>query len=112
MTQDEVKQTATQAYASAMAAYWGATPGMRGQLALVTSGMNAVITALNQDDLQSRTADFQTAAATMQHYVLPDIKKLDASVAKMVAVDDTIKAALTDLMKLSSSVSFFKIPGV
>jgi hypothetical protein len=112
MNQADVKQVAEQGYASAMAAYWKATPAMRGQIALITSGLNAVITALNQDDLQSRTADFQTAAATMQHYVLPDIKRLDASVAKMVQVDDTLKASLNDLMKLAASTSFFKIPGI
>lgn len=112
MTQDDVKQVVERALSSTSSAYWAAPPEgpAQGELANLQLLLSGMLTKLNQADLESRTSDFQTAAQTMKDSILPAVKKLDGQIAKLVAVDDTLKQALTDAMKLATTTSFFKIP--
>lgn len=72
--------------------------------------LEKVVTSLTQEDLASRTEAFSAVARTMKDDVLPAIKKLDERVAKLVVVDQNLKTVMTNLVKLSSSVTFLAIP--
>ena len=113
MTQSEVRALIELVRNSVAAAYWVATDaGVREQLMSLATSLADVLTKLNQSDLESRTEDFTTAAETMSTRVLPSDKQLDASVETLIQVEGAVKEALSDAMKLSQSVSFFKIPAV
>lgn len=113
MTQSEVRALVEKALDSSMHAYWAARdPEIQKGIMDAELPLHDVYTQLMQDGIESRDADFQAAATVMKDTVLPAIKKLDASVGKLVKTDDVVKTALTDMMKLSMSASFFKIPSI
>jgi hypothetical protein len=113
MTQADVKAAVVAAQGSVNEAFWAHQDEPLGdELMDIELLLNDMVTKLNQDDLESRSAEFAASASAMKDGVLPKIKQLDHSVAKMVDVDEKVKTALSDLLKLSSSVSFFKIPSL
>ena len=113
MTQAETRTLLETSAKSISAAYFDIKDeAARDTFMKLETDINGVLTTLNQDDLESRTEEFASAAATMQKSVLPAIKQLDASIEKIIAVEGAVKVALTDLVKLSSTVSFFKIPAI
>lgn len=111
MEQSEVRQLVSTAEISVSTAYFDAKDdGVRNLLLTILTNLNAILTQLNQDDLASRTADFNTVATLMSTSVLPGINKLNERVKQVVQVEGTVKMALSDAMKLSQTVSFFSIP--
>lgn len=113
MNQSEVKSAVVKAQGSVNEAFWGHQDSDLGDTLMdVELALNDMLTRLNQSDLESRSEEFEAAVSAMKTSVLPSIKQLDHSVAELVAVDDNVKTALSDLLKVSSSVSFFKIPSI
>ena len=113
MKQDEVRALVETALDSSMHAYWAARdPEIQKGIMDAELPLHDVYTQLMQDGIESRDADFQAAATAMKDTVLPAVKKLDVSVEKLVKTEDVVKTALADLMKLSLSASFFKIPTI
>lgn len=113
MEQSEVRTLVATAQNSVAAAFWVATDaGVRQSLSDLGLCLNQVLTLLNQEDLSSRAEEFNCAADWMRGSVLPGIKKLDASVERVTQVEGAVKVALSDAMKLSQSVSFFKLPSI
>lgn len=113
MTQADVKDAVTAAQSSVNDAFWAHQNEPLGdELMDIELALNDMVTKLNQDDLESRSEEFTAAADAMKDGVLPKIKQLDQSVAGLVDADEKVKTALSDLLKVSSSVSFFKIPSL
>lgn len=113
MNQDQVRKLVIKAIQSVYVAYFSQdNPGIQQTLMLLEANLSSVLTQLNKDDLQSRDAEFTAAAEAMKKNILPRIKQLDLDVEKFVKIEDDIKQAMSDLLKLSSSVSFFQIPSI
>jgi hypothetical protein len=114
MTQSDVRNLVAKAAQSASDAYWDAATSddAKGVLAGLVTGLNTLLTQLDQQDLASRIDDFNAAANLMKTLVLPGVKRLDASVGKVDRVEGTIKSALADAMKLSMATGFFNIPAL
>lgn len=111
MTQAEVKDIVQAAQVSVNEAFWQHQDEPLGEELLdLETALNDLLTKLDQDDLSSRTDEFTEAANAVKNTILPGIKKLDASVAKLIAMDNELKSALAALVKLGSSVSFFALP--
>lgn len=114
MTQSDVRDLVAKAAQSASDAYWDAATSDEDKaiLAGLVTGLNTLHTQLDQQDLASRTDDFNAATNVMQKAILPGVKRLDASVAKVDMVEGCVKTALADAMRLSMATSFFAIPAL
>jgi hypothetical protein len=114
VNQSDVRDVVADAVKSVAALYWKSTFNSDDHAALMSLeiDLSTILTKLNQDDLVSRTEEFTAAAALMRTSVLPAIKKLDASVERLIKIEGDFKSTMNDLMKVSQSVSFFKIPGI
>lgn len=113
MTQDKIASALSAAQTSLNsinASYWKTTDEKLHQslidLALYT---NDLITGLSQQDLSSNTAEFTSASALVTKNILPKIKSIQNQVNTIVAVDNDLKQAASDMMKLASSLSFLQV---
>jgi hypothetical protein len=113
VNQNDTRAALEAAARSTYNAYWDAKDAaLKQQLLALFGNISDVSTKLNQEDLQSRDDEFKNAASAMSQKVLPGIKQLTKSVAEIAEVEGTLKTALTDLVKVSSSVGFFGIPAI
>ena len=113
MNQNDTRAALEAAARSTYNAYWDVKDAaLKQQLLDLFGNISDVSTKLNQEDLQSRDDEFKDAASAMSQKVLPGIKQLTKSVAEIAMVEGTLKMALTDLVKVSSSVGFFGIPAI
>lgn len=113
MTQEETRAAVQTAFNGVSDAYWGTSDeDVRDQLMALAPVLDSILTSLNQESLAQRTKEFDDAASLMKGHVMPMIQKLDASVARLMKIDDATKVALADLMKVSLAASFFKIPTI
>jgi hypothetical protein len=111
MTQNDTKDAVLLAYRQTMSAYFAATNNLALETSLlkICTDLRELYTHLNQEDLASRTSEFAAASEIMQKSVFPKIEALNKQIDSMVNVETKVKDALLDLLKLSSSASFFGI---
>ena len=113
MNQNDTRAALEAAARSTYNAYWDVKDAaLKQQLLDLFGNISNVSTKLNQEDMQSRDDEFKNAASTMSEKVLPGIKQLTKSVAAIAMVEGTLKTAMSDLVKVSSSVDFFGIPAI
>ena len=113
MNQNDTRAALEAAARSTYNAYWDVKDAaLKQQLLDLFGNISDVSTKLNQEDLQSRDDEFKNAASAMSQKVLPGIKQLTKSVAEIAMIEGTLKTAMSDLVKVSSSVDFFGIPAI
>lgn len=113
MNQNDTRAALEAAARSTYNAYWDVKDAaLKQQLLALSCNISDVSTKLNQEDLQSRDDEFKDAASAMSQKVLPGIKQLTKSVAEIAMIEGTLKTAMSDLVKVSSSVDFFGIPAI
>lgn len=113
MDQNSARQTIEAAAKSAQTMYWATRDqDARAHLMDVSTNLNDLLAKLNQDDLASHEAEFQAAGNLLKTQILPKLQALDKSVEKLIQAEGVLKTGLGDLMKVSTTVSFFKLPGI
>jgi len=113
VNQNDTRAALEAAARSTYNAYWDVKDAaLKQQLLDLFGNISDVSTKLNQEDLQSRDDEFKDAASAMSQKVLPGIKQLTKSVAEIAMIEGTLKTAMSDLVKVSSSVDFFGIPAI
>jgi hypothetical protein len=113
VNQNDTRAALEAAARSTYNAYWDVKDAaLKQQLLALSCNISDVSTKLNQEDLQSRDDEFKDAASAMSQKVLPGIKQLTKSVAEIAMIEGTLKTAMSDLVKVSSSVDFFGIPAI
>ena len=112
MDQNEARVIVENASKAAFTLYWKCDANLHPLLSSLGENLNDLLTELNQDDLKSRTEAFNNAVNIMNTSILPAVQKLDAQIESMIVIEGVIKSAMEDILKLSLSSSFFKIPSI
>jgi hypothetical protein len=113
MTQEDVLKATKTSLASTTTAYWATQDrGAKVLLAANIVALDVLATQLDQADLESRAADFETAAQHMKTQVLPGITQLQKFVDTVTAAECYLKTAATDALALSAATGFFHIPTI
>lgn len=104
---DVLKQTQL-SIVTANKAFWAtADQQIRMQLSDLLVNLNNLSAKLIVENIQSRSADFTSASNLMIKEILPQVKTLNASVEKMVNIDNELKSAMSQIASMTQMAGFF-----
>ena len=85
---------------------------IRTAINMAHSALTTTLTQVDQDDIESRTADFTAAAKNFESEVLPKIKKVQEAIEKEVHIYLPVRTAMDDLEKANTALQFLMVPNL
>lgn len=74
------------------------------------TAIDELISKITLDDLAARTDEFNQMSKFVKDTIIPKLDELQKQLQKFIAIDNQFQSALTDVVKLSTTITPLTIP--